>query len=105
MSYNEESAAISNLVDDLEAPANAPHCATTNIAGWVTLLKEQNNSFQTLLNDRNSEYANKNSGDVRAARLIIDPVYEKMTSSGEGVIFIDYLLLPFDYAQGDRLRL
>ena len=89
LSYNEQTAATSNLIDDLEAPANASHCSTISITAWVTLLKEQNNSFQNLLNERNSEYANKISGDVKAARQIIDPLYEKMVERINATVVLD----------------
>ena len=74
-SYNQETALITNLVDDLEKEENAPHCTTMGITKWVSALKTQNIDFQTLLNERNKEYANKQSGDVKAARAIIDPIY------------------------------
>jgi hypothetical protein len=78
MSYNEESAAISNLTEDFEKPENAAHCATIGITAWVAALKQQNIDFQALLNERNTELANKDSGDVKAARVAIDPVYQNM---------------------------
>jgi hypothetical protein len=74
-SYNEETALLTNLVDDLEKEENAAYCATMGITKWVTALKTKNNDFKTLLNERNKEYANKESGDVKAARTVIDPIY------------------------------
>lgn len=80
MSYNEETAAASNLTDDLESAENAPHCATIGITHWVTGLKTENSDFTNLLNQRNTEYANKNSGNVKEARLLIDPLYEEIVN-------------------------
>lgn len=80
LSYNEETALVANLVADLEKPENAAHCATMGITPWVAALKTQNSDFQTLLNERNKEYANKESGDVKAARVVIDPVYYEIVT-------------------------
>lgn len=77
-SYNEESAGISNLVADLQLPANADHVNKVGIQRWVAELKNQNDQFQAVFNDRNAEFAGRESGDVRAIRLQIDPIYEKI---------------------------
>jgi len=78
MSYNEESAAISNLIEDLELPENAASCATLGITSWVDALKQQNIDFQALLDSRNVELAAKDSGDVKAVRDEIDPIYQNI---------------------------
>lgn len=80
LSYNEETGLITNLVDDLEKEENTAHCATLGITRWIAALKEQNEAFQSLLNERNKEYANKESGDVRAARALVDPVYNEIVT-------------------------
>lgn len=77
-SYNEESAGLSNLVADLQLPANAEQVNKVGIQRWVTELKNQNDQFQTVFNERNAELANRESGDVRAVRLQIDPIYLQM---------------------------
>jgi uncharacterized coiled-coil DUF342 family protein len=78
MSYNEETAALTNLIEDLVKPKNAEHCNVLGMLHWVDALKQQNNDFQSLLDARNTELANKESGDVKAARDGIDPVYERI---------------------------
>ncbi|MCW0482455.1 DUF6261 family protein [Gaoshiqia sediminis] len=78
LSYNEESAAITNLVEDLEKPQNAAHCSTLGISGWVAALKQQNLDFQALIDSRNIELANKDSADVKKVREEIDPVYQNI---------------------------
>ena len=77
-SYNEESAGLSNLVADLQLPANAEQVNKVGIQRWVTELKNQNDQFQTVFNERNAELAGRESGDVRAVRLQIDPIYLQM---------------------------
>jgi len=78
LSYNEETAAITNLVEDLEKTKNAADCTTIGITGWVAALKQQNLDFQALIDSRNVELANKDSGDVKAIRDEIDPIYQNM---------------------------
>lgn len=77
-SYNEESAGLSNLVADLQLPANTEQVNKVGIQRWVTELKNQNDQFQTVFNERNAELAGRESGDVRAVRLQIDPIYLQM---------------------------
>lgn len=76
--YNEESAAMSALTTNLLLPTNANHLEKVGITTWVNLLKTQNEEFQTLFNERNAEFAGRTSGDVRAARRVVDPLYEQI---------------------------
>ncbi|MFV0592094.1 MAG: DUF6261 family protein [Draconibacterium sp.] len=78
MSYNEESAAITNLIEDLEKTKNAADCTTLGITAWVAALKQQNIDFQSMLELRNVELAAKDSGDVKAVRDEIDPIYQNI---------------------------
>jgi hypothetical protein len=78
LTYNEESAATTNLVADLLLPVNAEHLNRVGIQRWVAELKNENEQFQTAFNDRNTEFAGREIGDVRAIRGQIDPVYEKI---------------------------
>ena len=89
MSYNEESAAISNLVDDLQSEMNMPHVEQIGITTWVAFLKEQNQTFQEVFDQRNTELANRQSGDVRSARLIIDPLYKQIIDRINATITLD----------------
>lgn len=76
--YNEESAALTNLVADLLSPANKPHCETLGITTWVEVLKTQNEAFQAALNSRNEELAGRTSGNTWAFREDVDKYYQKM---------------------------
>ena len=80
LSYNEESSAIGNLVKELTSEANAPSLATIGLTTWVSKLGEANDAFQAIFNDRASEVASRSSGNVRAARLLLDPLYEAMVA-------------------------
>lgn len=79
ITYNEETAAISNLVSNLMLPAYSTHLSVIGIFTWVNELKMQNEQFQTALNERNAEFADRESGDVRAVRILIDPIYRKIS--------------------------
>lgn len=89
MSYNEETAALANLVEDLEKPENAAYCEALGISHWVAVLKQQNNAFQALLDARNKELANKASGDVKAARAVIDPIYAEITGRLNAMVTLE----------------
>jgi hypothetical protein len=78
LTYNEESAAITNMVTDLLLPANAEHLNRVGLLRWVVELKNENNQFQTIFNQRNSELAGRERGDTRDIRILIDPVYEQI---------------------------
>jgi len=76
--YNEETAGITNLTDDLLKPENSDHLQNVGIALWTTELKNENIQFQTAFDKRNDELASRESGDVRAILSQIDPAYEKL---------------------------
>jgi len=44
----------------------------------VAALKDQNQVFQDIFNERNTELSERGNGDVRSVRLVIDPLYEKI---------------------------
>jgi SMC interacting uncharacterized protein involved in chromosome segregation len=89
MSYNEETAALTNLIEDLEKSENAAHSQTLGISSWVAALKQQNTDFQSLLDARNAELAGKASGDVKAARAVIDPIYKEMTDRLNAMVTLE----------------
>jgi len=77
-SYNEETAGLSNLVADLQNESNTEHVDSIGIMQWIAELKVQNEQFQAIFNERNAEFAGRESGDVRAIRLQIDPLYQQL---------------------------
>jgi hypothetical protein len=77
-SYNEESASISNLVNDFTKPENLDHVNKLGLLNWINELKNENDQFQYFFNERNAEFAERESGDVRAVRILIDPIYQKI---------------------------
>jgi hypothetical protein len=89
MSYNEETAVVTNLIEDLESEENAAHCNTVGVNKWLNALKQQNTDFVALLDARNVELANKESGDVKAARDGIDPAYEKIVKRANALVELE----------------
>lgn len=89
LSQTEESAALNSLVADLENEENAPLCTTLGLTAWVTALKEQNALVQSLVQQRREEDAHKNSGDMKAVREAIEPVYEKIVSRINALIELE----------------
>ncbi|MDR1280105.1 MAG: DUF6261 family protein [Opitutaceae bacterium] len=72
--YNEETAAITNLVEDLQAPAvAAPQVDTLGLNGWVDALANANNRFVTDLAARYAETAARPAtGAMRDLRPVIE---------------------------------
>lgn len=89
LSQTEESAALNSLVADLENEENTPLCTTLGLTAWVTALKEQNALVQSLVQQRREEQAHKTSGDVKAAREAIDPIYEKIVARINALIELE----------------
>lgn len=75
-SYEAESNDGRNLVKDLEKEENAPHCARIKINNWVGIYKTQIEEVKTLITQRDTEAGYKSSGDVKAVRVIMDPLYK-----------------------------
>lgn len=89
MNHNEESAAISNLISDLQMPSNADHLNLTGISMWMNELQMQNEEFKTVFNELNAEFAGRESGDVRAIRLLIDPIYGQMVEKINATVVME----------------
>ncbi|MDR2362200.1 MAG: DUF6261 family protein [Prevotellaceae bacterium] len=80
-SYEEEAAAITILLADLQSPAFANDVTAVGIGGWLAQLAVALANFKTLLQLRNDEYAvslpQENAKEIRNK---IDAVYHKMTN-------------------------
>lgn len=78
LSYDAESNNGRNLIQDLEKPENTNHVKRVKLTSWVGAYKEQLQEFKTLQNDRDSEATLKVSGNVRAIREKMDPLYRDL---------------------------
>lgn len=89
VNYNEASTTITNVVSDLQLPANAADMEKLTLTAWVGELKKQNNAFQTLFNERNAELAGRDSGNVQPTRQVVDPLYQKMVDKVNAAIELE----------------
>lgn len=89
ISYNEETAALSNLLGDLTREENAGFVATCGLNKWVTTLSDLNAAFKSTQDERDTELANKNSGNAKAVRLEIDPLYEQMVERTNAMVSLN----------------
>ncbi|MDR1280588.1 MAG: DUF6261 family protein [Opitutaceae bacterium] len=84
--YNEETAAITNLVEDLQAATvAAPQVDTLGLNGWVNALANANNKFTTDLAARYAETAARPAtGAMRDLRPLIEQnlraIFEKVNA-------------------------
>lgn len=84
--YNEETADMTKLIGDLQKAENAVHLEKTSIKTWVPMLKTQNDDFQVVFNQRNTEFSDRESGDVKAERKKVDPVYHKILKRVDAMV-------------------
>ncbi|WP_340114997.1 DUF6261 family protein [Maribellus mangrovi] len=89
ISYNEETAALSNLLGDLEQEENNAFLATCGLGEWVNRLNSLNVAFKAKQNERDTELANKNSGNAKAVRIEIDPLYELMVERVNAMVSLN----------------
>ncbi len=57
LAQREETAVLSNLIDDLKSEAYQQHINDLNLTPWVTAMEEANNRFQELYTQRTEEKA------------------------------------------------
>jgi hypothetical protein len=89
ISYNEESAAITNLVNNMQTRTNMAHAAKVGITNWVTELNRVNEQFMVIFNERNAELSIRDSGDVRSERKQLDPIYEQLVEKINATIVLE----------------
>lgn len=75
-----ESAAITNIIQDLEERENATYCATLGITNWVDALKTENLTVQNLTEQRRQETVDQDNEEYKLLREAVDTAYEKIVS-------------------------
>ncbi|WP_303924744.1 DUF6261 family protein [Draconibacterium sediminis] len=78
-SFDSESSEARNLIQDMETPPNTEHVTRIRLNTWLPLYKSQQENFKTLQNTRDTERAYKSSGDVKAVREKMSPLYREIT--------------------------
>lgn len=89
VTYNEETAALTNLSGDLEKPENADFVSACRLDAWVHRLSLLNEAFKIKQNERDTELANKNSGNAKAVRVDIDPLYQLMVERVNALVSLN----------------
>jgi hypothetical protein len=90
LTFSEQSSAIENLTNDLELPVIAFHTDKIGLTHWVDVLKRQNRQFNEAFDAINSEFARRESNDVKAVRTLIDPVYQQLTERINASIILEF---------------
>ncbi|WP_163326034.1 DUF6261 family protein [Draconibacterium mangrovi] len=80
LSLKEQTAAATNLNNDLKDRDMAVHCQTIGIMPWVLAHETENNTVNDLQNQRDSEKANLNSAKVKEVRLAFEGVYKALVN-------------------------
>jgi len=89
LTYNEETAGLTNLIGDLTNTENADFVTTCGLGIWVNHLRDLNVAFKAKQNQRDTELANKNSGNAKVVRDEIDPLYEKMVERTNALVSLN----------------
>lgn len=76
--YAAESSDGRNLVQDLEKEENAEDCNRIKLTPWIGHYKTQLEEFKNLQRQRDAEQGEKSSGDVRAVRKEMDPIFRRV---------------------------
>ncbi|KOH45190.1 DUF6261 family protein [Sunxiuqinia dokdonensis] len=88
MGKAEETSVLTNLVGDLLLPANEVHLNRLGIQSWVGVLKDENDQFQSIVQERVTEFAGRESADVRAKRLNVDPSYQELVDMVNAAVIL-----------------
>ena len=81
LNYNSETTAIQSLCDALLDAKNADFLTKLHLNRLVEGLQAVNKEFNTLFETRNAETSERESGDVLALRLEVDPLYRDLVDS------------------------
>ena len=85
----EESAVLTNMVDELQNAENAVLLEKTGLTLWVQKLKEANIAFDELYSSRTEKEAEFIAGLTRTERANMQLAFEKLTQAIEAYAFID----------------
>lgn len=85
----EETAVLTNLVQDLRNAQNAPLLQKTGLTAWVDKLEQSNRAFDTLYTHRTEKEAEFITGLTRDERARMQAAFEKLTRAIEAYAFIN----------------
>ena len=68
---------------------NVGYVSLCALLGWVNRLQDLNVAFKVKQNERDTEQANKTTGNVKAVRVEIDPLYETMVERVNALVSLN----------------
>ena len=86
---NEETADITNIIQDLNGTKYIGDVQLTNLTSWIPKLQNANNNFEQIMKNRFAEAAEKPDIILREVRTEIDAVYRKMVERVEVFGFLE----------------
>jgi hypothetical protein len=86
--YDEETAAITSLVDELELD-HAADTATIGITDWIAELKSSNDAFDDLKTGRYTEESKKTLLRMNEVRVEVDNAYKKVVERINALIVVE----------------
>jgi len=86
--YDEESAALTNLIADLRG-SYATEVKTLGLADWITDLEAKNQAFIALKNTRYAEGASKTHLGMNASRLEVDAAYRAIVNKVNALVIVN----------------
>lgn len=86
--FNEETAIVESLLQDLALPENEALVKQIGAAEWVKALKEKNDEFSRVFNLRTNEYAGTEPGSSKMARKEMYDVFKKLVQTINALAFL-----------------
>ena len=86
--YNEESGTLTSLINQLENNYTSD-ITLCNAVLHLAKLEEANNSFIADFGTRSTEASLRISGDVRAARAVVDPIFKDICSVINAMVLLN----------------
>lgn len=90
MTNTDQSLAVNNLTHELLLSENEVHIDRIGFPTWVIGLKNCNEEFLEVYNRRNSEFAGRESGDVKTVRTLLDPVYHQLVEKMNATLVLEF---------------
>lgn len=86
---DQETAAIDDLVRELQTPANNPLVATLSLDDWVEQLQAENDRFKALMQERYSERAQQPAVQMKAARKDTDAAFRAILDQLDALALVN----------------
>jgi len=89
LTFNEETSAIYNLLQDLRSEKYAVAVAAVGLTPWVDELERRNNTFEVLVGQRYDETAVRPAVAMRDARRAVDAAYSAIIERVEALSVVE----------------